>query len=574
MTAYRPRGFALALAAALAFASPAFAADSLSGAYLAAQQAESRGDVRAAARFFEDALRLDRGNPALMERAVLNMLADGRIGDAAPVAALLVESAPKHRVGNLALAVESIAEGRFDGALARLRADPEAFYPLIGRLLEAWAADGAGDLAAAEAALDALEGRAVFDLFGAYHRGLIRHRRGDAAGAVEAFEQAIERMEGPTTRVALAYGAALEAVGRVEDARTLYRDAGARGVGEPALEAALARLEAGGAPAPLVETARVGAGEALFGVASVFANESGRRIALVYARLGAALSPENAAAWLLVAQLHEQNGRHELALAAYEAAPQDGPHAVRVAAGRARALEALERIEAAGEALRALVAAEPGSVEAHVALADHLRRAERWEEAASAYSDALDLMTAAGRETWTLHYHLGVAYERAGVWDRAEPEFRRALELEPEQPLVLNYLGYSLVEQRRNLDEAKGMIERAVELRPEDGYITDSLGWVLYRLDDFEGAVTWLERAVELAPYDPVINDHLGDAYWMVGRRLEAEFQWKRARSLDPDDDVRERIGRKLSVGLDAVLAAEAEEQAAEAAAETAPNGG
>jgi Flp pilus assembly protein TadD len=157
-----------------------------------------------------------------------------------------------------------------------------------------------------------------------------------------------------------------------------------------------------------------------------------------------------------------------------------------------------------------------------------------------------------------LFYQRGIAYERSDRWELAEDDFFRALELEPDQPLVLNYLGYSWVELRRNLDEAQEMIEKAVEQRPDDGYIVDSLGWVMYRLGNFEEAVKHLGRAVELRPVDPVINDHFGDALWMVGRRIEARFQWKRALSFEPEEEEAERIRDKLERGLDAVLADEA----------------
>jgi Flp pilus assembly protein TadD len=159
---------------------------------------------------------------------------------------------------------------------------------------------------------------------------------------------------------------------------------------------------------------------------------------------------------------------------------------------------------------------------------------------------------------WPLFYQRGIAYERSKQWDKAEADFLKALELEADQPLVLNYLGYSWVEMGRNLDRAQAMIEKAVEQRPEDGYIVDSLGWVLYRLGNFPGAVEHLERAVELRPVDPVINDHFGDALWMVGRKTEAQFQWKRSLSFKPEEKDAERIRQKLAKGLDAVLAEEA----------------
>ena len=159
---------------------------------------------------------------------------------------------------------------------------------------------------------------------------------------------------------------------------------------------------------------------------------------------------------------------------------------------------------------------------------------------------------------WRLFYVRGIAFERLGEWPKAEADFKRALELEPDQPLVLNYLGYTWVEQGRNLDEARTMIEKAVELRPDDGYIVDSLGWVAYRLGDFEEAVHQLERAVELVAGDPIINDHLGDAYWQVGRLHEARFQWQRVLTLDPEDDLADQVRRKIADGLSAGAEAEA----------------
>jgi Flp pilus assembly protein TadD len=214
--------------------------------------------------------------------------------------------------------------------------------------------------------------------------------------------------------------------------------------------------------------------------------------------------------------------------------------------------------EAGIETLRALAAAHGDAIEVQSALGDALRVAEQFEEAAEAYSRAIALVDTPRPMHWVLFYTRAIAYERLRQWDLAEADFRKALELEPGQPLVLNYLGYSLVEQRRNLDEALDMIERAVAGQPDDGYITDSLGWVLYRLGRYEEALPHMLRAVELLPADAVINDHLGDVLWKVGRHREAEFQWRRALSLGPADDLdMDRVRRKLDVGLDEVLAGE-----------------
>ena len=191
-----------------------------------------------------------------------------------------------------------------------------------------------------------------------------------------------------------------------------------------------------------------------------------------------------------------------------------------------------------------------------------MRQEEYYEAAIASYDQALALTPETARARWVLFYARAIAKERSGDWEGSEADFRAALELNPEQPQVLNYLGYSLVEQQRNLDEALDMIERAVAASPDSGYIVDSLGWVFYRLDRYEEAVEQMERAVELEPVDPVVNDHLGDVYWAVGRKREAEFQWRRALSFvdltDADSEADpERMRRKLEVGLDAVLAEE-----------------
>ncbi|TVQ57198.1 MAG: tetratricopeptide repeat protein [Rhodobacteraceae bacterium] len=547
---------ATAVAACLA-GGPAAARETLTGSYLAARHAHNLNDVEAAARYFSAALRRDRDNPRLMEHAALNLIAAGRIDAAEPIAARLVDADPANRIGNLSLAVAEIAAGDFARARGRLADRGDGFYPLLGRLIEAWAAFGEGDLAGAEATLASLDDRTVFRLFSGYHLGLVRSAAGDHAGAVEAFETALGAVGAPPPRLAAAYGIALERAGRPTDAARAFDD-GPTPFGDPLLAAERARLQAGNPPAVLVETAAEGAAEALHGFAGVFGGESGRRLALAYARLALHLRPDLDVATLLVGELLRADGQHASALAAFNAVPEDSKHASRARIAAAGELLDLGRAAEAIEGLEALIAAEPEAPQPRIALGDLLRREQAWEPCIDAYAAAIDLLDGLGIENWALFYQRGICHERAGVWDPAEADFRRALALEPDQPLVLNYLGYSLVELRRNLDEAKAMIKRAVELRPDDGYITDSLGWVLYRLGDYEGAVEWLEKAVALAPVDPVINDHLGDALWMVGRRVEAEFQWRRARSFDPEPDDLARIKRKLDVGLDVVLLEEA----------------
>ena len=295
--------------------------------------------------------------------------------------------------------------------------------------------------------------------------------------------------------------------------------------------------------------------EVFFTVAQLLSGDRNRTLPLLMAQAARGIDPTHTDAALLAAELMAEEGQPELAATTLSSVGEGDPNYIEAQMGRATALEEMGHVDEAVATLAALVEARPDLASLQAAYGDILRRTEQFEEAIAAYTEVLDLVDSDLPRYWFIYYARAISYHQIDEWPPAEADFRRALELNPEQPNVLNYLGYSLVEQRRDYDEALDMIQRAVAARPESGYIVDSLGWVYYRLGRFEDAVAPMERAVELEPNDWILNDHLGDVYWMVGRYREAEFQWERALSFDPDDEAEaERIRRKLEVGLDAVL--------------------
>lgn len=534
----------------------------LAGPYLAAQVAAWRGDVRAAAEYFARAAAAAPGEVELLARALLYAVADGRVTEAVPLAERLIALHPAQPLARLVLAADALVAG--DAARARAILDPEkaerALLP--GQLVRAWAAFDLGEAETTRGELEALIGAddadATTRLVAGYHLALLEAALGNDEAALAALDRARADSERESLRIARVRAGILARLGRFEEARKLLAEQLANTLSNPRIELLLRELEAGRAPPPPVRSGREGAAEALLGVASFFTRERDRAAGLAYAQLAAHLDPGLVEARLLVAEMLYQAGQYALAVEAFEKIPPDAPEGLEAAIERAQALFELDRRDEALVLLRETARAHPDAINVHVALGTLLHRAERYAEAAEAYSAAIALVGEPERRHWTLFYRRGIAYERAGQWEKAEADFFKALELEPDQPLVLNYLGYSWVELGKNLDEARRMIEKAVEQRPNDGFIVDSLGWVLFRLGDFEGAVKHLERAVELEPVDPVINDHYGDALWMVGRRKEARFQWKRALSFKPEEKDAERIRRKLAVGLDAVLAEEA----------------
>jgi tetratricopeptide (TPR) repeat protein len=556
------RAAAVALALGLAWmpaAAPA-AANGLAGAYLSATQADFRNDYEAAAEHFGRALERDPDNVALMQNVVVARVAMDDMAGAAELAPRLAEAMPDNQVAALVLMAEALRAGDFEAAA--VHADNRALNlnPLLSGLVAGWIEVGLEDFNAAQALFDALRGNEALEAYGQYHKALALALAGDFVSAAAIF--AGEEDEGPLhpDRDALvAHAEVLAQIEREGDAVALIDEALATGFPDAALIELRARLAAGGeVPFAQITAPADGAAEAFFTLATALNTEDADRFALIYARLAHHIRPDLTKARLLAAEVLERHGQYTLATAALAGVPADSPWYVTSELRRAATQRAAGDAEAGIATLKGLAERYPGLVEVHSALGDALRVAERYEEAAAAYGAAIDLVETPQPVHWVLFYTRAIAYERAGDWEPAEADFRRALELEPDQPLVLNYLGYSLVEQRRDLDEALDMIERAVAGQPDDGYITDSLGWVLYRLGRHEEALPHMLRAVELLPADAVINDHLGDVLWKVGRKREAEFQWRRALSLGPADDLdMDRVRRKLDIGLDAVLGEE-----------------
>jgi Flp pilus assembly protein TadD len=216
---------------------------------------------------------------------------------------------------------------------------------------------------------------------------------------------------------------------------------------------------------------------------------------------------------------------------------------------RASLIDRLGRSDDAMRELDRLSRDYPSSPLPDAQRGDILRQKGRFAEAVAAYDKSIARIANARASDWLVYYNRGVSEERSHQWDKADSDFHTALKLSPDQPFVLNYLGYSYAEMGQHLAEARQMIQKAAERRPNDGAITDSLGWVLFREGDTKQAVKTLERAAELESEDATINEHLGDAYWAAGRKVEARYQWRRALTLHPAADDVPKLEAKISSG-------------------------
>ena len=547
---------AFAALIAAAPAGPAAAADgaveaSALGRYLAGRAARRDGDTAAAADFLGRALAGDPANEALQLEALAALVADGRLESGWKLAAEIRRRDPGHGLSNIVMAVAAAREGDFEAAGEH--ADAASGQGIDGVALpfvRAWTQAGNERFEAAAESLSGLKGRAGLTRLGRYHGALMDDLTANRERAEAAYRALIEGDEARgQARWYLAYGNFLERGGRADEAVELYRRALAQDPDDAVMARAVAGADEARAPERFVADARAGLAEALLGVADALWRDGKLEAATIHARLAASLRRDFAAAQILLGRVLEWRRHWQDAIAAYEEVDPQSPYAWEARLRTATNLRRLERHDEAVAMLQAMADAAPERTDALVALGDLYRSRERWLDAVTQYDRAV--ARAQEEPSWSLLYVRGIALERAKQWDRAEADFLRALDLRPDDPLLLNYLGYSWAEQGLHLDRAREMIEKAVGQRPVDGYIVDSMGWVLYRLGDFEGAVAQLERAVELRPQDPVINDHLGDAYWRVGRRLEAKFQWRRALTFAPEEELVPKIRRKLDEGLE-----------------------
>jgi len=434
-----------------------------------------------------------------------------------------------------------------------LRREPrDGVGKLLMPLLLAWARMGMGETDSALGTLAVLgEARSLSAVI-LLHAALISDLAGRTDHARVNYEAAAEGAEISSFRVIEAASSFLIRTGDKERARALVRRFEDEFPGSDILRPTVERLESGATVDPLVRSAREGMAEALFAVAASLLRQGDENMALAYSHMALRLNPDLRVGLLLLAEVQEKLGRHAEAIESYTRLGADATFGWESRLRVATNLSELGRTDEAIARLEAMSLERPERHDALFRLGDVLRHHQRYAEAAVAYDRAVARVAKIEPGHWTLLYARGIALERSKQWPRAEADLLRALEFRPEQPLVLNYLGYSWADRGENLERAREMIERAVALRPNDGYIVDSLGWVHYRMGQYDKAVIHLERALELKSGDAVITDHLGDAYWQAGRKTEARFQWRRALTLDADEDLRRSIQLKLEHGLGA----------------------
>ena len=529
-----------------------------SGNFLSGLSAQRGNDPAAAAEYYGAALATDPYDSQLLLRGLAVALQDGRGDIAVDLAGRLVVQDPGNSFANLTLAVAEARAGRYaetEQRLSKLRRNgPNA---VLVPLLTAWARAGQQRF---DQAVEALEGSGSpqADISGMFqlHAGLI-NEFGQRPEAADKSFKAASQGEAPALRTVIAAGRFFERNGRASDAEQLYLRFNERAADPIYLAVELARVRAKGTPPPALTRPADGMADAMFDLASALQSERTGDLAQIYAQMALWLKPAFPAARLLLGSLLETEQRYAQANASYALAGDDPVYGWAAKLHIAGNLDQMGKSDEAVRVLEAMAVEQPARIDALVRLGDLWRSKGKvpgplpeYDHAILAYDRAIQRIGTPQQPHWSVYFSRAVVLERSGRWARAESDLLKALELEPEQPSVLNYLGYSWADQRIHLDKALPMIERAVELRPRDGYIVDSLGWIHFRLGSLDKALSYMEQAVELRPQDPTINDHLGDVYWRVGRRAEARYQWERALRLEPEPQQVPQLKKKLEEGL------------------------
>ena len=520
-----------------------------SGNYLAGRTAGRMRDNSASAEFLTAALKQDNGNPVLVERLFQAHLAMGEVAKAEGLALKVIANNSQQRMARIVLGLKDFRNRRYPEARAQFA---EAAYTPVGELtstlLSAWAFAGEGSLNPALKELDKLDTQGSFANYKVLHVALISDFLNSSMRADSAYKKAYE-LAGTSLRVAEAYANFLARTGHWDEAEKVYLKFLSGGQRNVLIETDLADLKTGKKPQLFISNPSAGIAEVLFSLAAAMNGDQAADAALMYAQLALSFNQDQPMTQSLIGDIYTDMKINEDAIVAFDRVPATSP--LRSYADTQIAIN-LTRVDKANEAiekLKTVVAKDAKNMDALITLGSLYRNANEMQKAVDVYTQAITLQ-GDDNSAWQLYYYRGIANDRMKAYDRSEADFRKALLLSKDEPTVLNYLGYSLIDRGVKLDEALNMVKKAVELKPNDGYIVDSLGWAYFTMGDYDQAVNFLERAVDLNAADATIAQHLGDAYWHVGRKLEAQFQWQHAKDNHPEPADLPAIEARLKNGL------------------------
>lgn len=519
---------------------------SLSGNYLAGRYAQRQQDWRAAQTYMGEVVLRDADNSVMMQRAFLLSIGAGRMDHARTLADLIIKDTPDSEIMLIFMASAALADARYDDALAHLEALPsDGFGDYTKPLLTAWAMAGKGRVDEAREVLDAAAVRE--DATFLFHIGLMNEWAGDDKAAERAYTAAMA--EGLSMHSALLIADFFRRTGRPEISDKIHTGIGEMFSANPFAGPTTALNAAGGSKLRNVSSPAEGAAFAVFDIASLLYERKAYDSAQIYANIVNMMMPQSAYAHLMLGDIAALHNHYAEGMAHYDMIAKPSPLYWLSRLRVAEVYEVSGNLPAAAALLEDLSDEPATKAPSLIALGDIHRRQSDFDGAITAYTRALAAQRGEAGKAPVL-YGRALAHSGKSDWKNAEKDLQEALSYQPDNPHILNTLGYSWADRGENLERAADYLRRAITLKPDDGAIMDSYGWVHYRKGDFATAIEWLEKAVAAEPTDATILDHLGDAYWRANRHVEAQFQWQRARDLSGDAVVRSQLEQKITSGL------------------------
>lgn len=524
----------------------------LAASFLVGRHAEASADGHVAVDFYNRAMELDPQNLSLLQSAFFLAAQTGDYPAAVRAASRAYDTLPRKGLAGVILAVDHTKRQEYAQALGYLDKSGQPSVATFSLpILRAWAVVTSQPIEAALAELEPMKNFRESDDLVTVMTAMLNEYYGRKDDALAQYNMLASRIE--TSRLSLLRSVAegYRRLGKDDQVKDVFARYIKAHNGSPILDSYAAGIMA---MPPQKVTPQQGMAEALYAVAELLVmsepNEFRAQISTAYAQSALYLNPDLDIARRFIGTTLAARGRYAESNAVLGNLKKSTPGYLDVQMQIAENYLRLNRNGDATSILLNILKERPNWTDAHVALGDILRDEKKYAEAITAYDSALKHAPADKAENWVIHYARGVAAERAKNWDKAEKDLLKALELRPNEPNVLNYLGYSYLDRGEKMAEARRLIESAYKQRPNDGYIIDSYGWSLYKAGEYDKAVVSLEKAVEASPSDGTINEHLGDVYWKVGRRNEARFQWQRSLGLEIEDAQRDAIRTKLERGL------------------------
>ncbi len=529
---------------------------SLSGHYLAGRTASLNSDHARAAYYLEKVVKGDsKDGHYVAGLAIRHYLVSGEV-DKAVNLVKEVKHVQRLRPLELVLVVNALKQGDVEQAHQRVK-DMElvGVYQLLSPLLEGWADYSDSGSSHSVKKVHGFEHH-TYDMVQKHHRALQHELSGDIKKARKLYENIAEDMDSMPDSLGVAAIQFFIRHDYTEQAKALLVTLQAKHSRDAFWQLGIAEdylTQWEETPLLTVESVTDGFAQSLADIGLLLTEEGLQDDGIIMLQLSRYLRPDTPLVTMALAEALERSGDYQQAIALYSDVQASSMLRTLATLYQARTYQAADDTAKARELLDELHAnGKPASYYLYVMMADIERVEKRYRKAASYHTQAIDMLGTLTAKDWPILYHRAIMYDLDKQWKKAEKDLKAALELAPQEPQLLNHLGYSWLVRGEHLDEALAMLEEALQANPDDAQIIDSYGWALFKTGKYDKSLGILEKALSIIPADPTVNEHYADALWKNGRKLEATYHWERALLFEPTEDgAKEAIMHKLRYGMD-----------------------